>query len=46
MKKKDMLPALFFVFSRKNCGIFSNLVEACLNSPEEQAEVEKIINYN
>lgn len=43
LSRKKLVPALFFVFSRKKCEQFAGYVEKCLNTPEEQIEVSKIL---
>jgi superfamily II RNA helicase len=43
LKQKKLLPALFFVFSRKKCEEYAHSVEVCLNNKKEQSKVEKII---
>ncbi len=43
LKNKRKLPALFFIFSRKKCEQYANEIACYFNTPQEQAEVEKII---
>jgi len=44
LKNKRKLPALFFIFSRKKCEQYANEIECYFNTPQEQIEVEKIID--
>jgi superfamily II RNA helicase len=44
LKEKEMIPALFFTLSRKKCDMFANQIEHTLNTTQEAAQVEKIIN--
>ena len=44
LKNQKKLPALFFIFSRKKCEDYAKKVTYTLNSPEEQLQVEKIID--
>lgn len=41
---KKLLPALFFVFSRNKCEQYAYGINKCLNTPQEQSEVERIID--
>ena len=43
LKNHNLLPCLFFIFSRKKCFTYAKSVTISLNTPEEQAKVEKII---
>jgi antiviral helicase SKI2 len=43
---KDMLPALFFVMSRKNCEIYASKVEGSLIDPSDSAKVKNIIDFH
>jgi superfamily II RNA helicase len=43
---KDMLPALFFVMSRKNCEIYASKVAGSLIDPSDSATVKHIINFH
>jgi len=43
LRNKKLLPALFFVFSRKQCEEYAHTVEMCFNTVPEQTRVEKII---
>lgn len=44
LKKKNLLPCIFFVFSRKKCEQYATETDFCFNTKEEQSEVENIIN--
>ncbi len=46
LQKKKLLPALFFIFSRKQCEEYAHCVELCFNTKQEQTRVEKLINNN
>lgn len=46
LETKKLLPALFFVFSRNKCEQYAYGVQQCLNTVQEQAEVERIIDRN
>jgi len=43
LKKKEMCPVLFFVFSRKQCEVLAHSVNQTLNTVQEQQTVEKIV---
>lgn len=43
---KELLPALFFSFSRKNCENFANKVQGSLITPSEAASVKHIIDFH
>lgn len=43
---QDMLPALFFVMSRKNCEIYASKVGGSLIDPSDSATVKHIINFH
>ena len=43
--EKDMLPAIYFTFSRKKCDEqMEKCAEMCLVTPKEQAEIKRIID--
>ena len=44
LQKKNKLPALFFIFSRKRCEEYAHKIQVSLNTPSEQNQVEKIID--
>lgn len=44
--EKDLLPAIFFTFSRNKCLEYSRLIHKVLIEHTEQAEIEKIFNLN
>ena len=44
LQTKKLFPALYFIFSRKQCDKFASKVNIILNSPLEQNLVEKIVN--
>ena len=45
LHEKDMLPAIYFTFSRKKCDEqMEKCAELCLVSPKEQEEIRKIID--
>ncbi len=44
MVEKDMLQAIFFSFSRKNCELYAKMISQSLISYEERAEVHNIFN--
>ena len=44
--EKDLLPALFFVFSRKDCERFAKKVEATLIDSSDVASVKHIISFH
>jgi superfamily II RNA helicase len=43
---QDMLPALFFVMSRKNCEIYAAKVAGSLIDPSDSAKVKHIIDFH
>lgn len=46
LKKKDMLPCLFFIFSRKNIEYLSSNINQIFNTKVEQSTVHKLVhNY-
>ena len=45
MQEKDLFPALFFVFSRKNCEKFADMFERSLITGKEQTECLKLYDY-
>ena len=46
LHEKELLPALFFVFSRKSCEAFANKVQGTLLTPTEAASVKHIIDFH
>lgn len=44
--KEDMLPALFFVMSRKNCEIYASKVAGSLIDPSDSAKVKHVIDFH
>jgi superfamily II RNA helicase len=46
LKKKNLLPCLFFVFSRKKCLTLAKCIEQSLITSQEITEIKKIINWN
>ena len=45
LHEKDMLPAIYFTFSRKKCDEqMEKCAELCLVSPKEQAQIREIID--
>jgi len=46
LEKKELLPALFFVLSRKDCEKYAQKVESSLITSSEKAEVIHIWNYH
>jgi superfamily II RNA helicase len=44
MKEKDLLQAIFFAFSRKNCERYAKMISQDLITYQERAEIEKIFN--
>ena len=44
--EKEMLPCLFFVFSRKNCEIYASKVAGSLIDPSDSAKVKHIIDFH
>jgi superfamily II RNA helicase len=45
LKDQEMLPAIFFVFSRNKCEQYAEMLHHTLNSELEQHEAEKTIDY-
>ena len=45
MEEKDLFPALYFVFSRKNCEKFADMFERSLITGKEQTECLKLYDY-
>lgn len=45
LEKKDLVPAIFFVFSRKKCELYAKYIEKNMNDHEEYAAIKKIVNY-
>lgn len=43
---QDMLPCLFFVFSRKNCELYASKVAGSLIDPSDSAKVKHIIDFH
>jgi len=46
LDEKELLPALFFVFSRKDCERYANLVEHTLISSSDTASVRHILDFH
>jgi superfamily II RNA helicase len=46
LKEKDLLPALFFVFSRKECERYADKVVGSLITTSENADVKHIISFH
>jgi hypothetical protein len=44
--EKEMLPCLFFVFSRKNCELYAAKVAGSLIDPSDSAKVKHIIDFH
>ena len=44
--EKDMLPAMFLVFSRKNCELYASKVSGSLIDPSDAAKVKHIIDFH
>lgn len=44
MKKKDLLQAIFFSFSRKNCEKYAKRISTQLVTPEESIEISKLFS--
>ena len=44
--EKEMLPCLFFVFSRKNCELYASKVAGSLIDPSDSAKVKHIIDFH
>jgi superfamily II RNA helicase len=45
LEEKDLFPALFFVFSRKNCEKFADMFERSLITGKEQTECLKLYDF-
>ena len=45
MEEKELLPAIFFVFSRKKCESYAKNVIKNLNNHEEYGAIKKIVNH-
>jgi len=45
LRDQEMLPAIFFVFSRNKCEQYAEMLHHTLNSELEQHEAEKTIDY-
>lgn len=43
---QDMLPCLFFVFSRKNCELYASKVSGSLIDPSDSSKVKHIIDFH
>jgi superfamily II RNA helicase len=43
---QEMLPCLFFVFSRKNCELYASKVSGSLIDPSDSAKVKHIIDFH
>lgn len=46
LQKKNMLPALFFVLSRKRCLKLANCIEHSLITPNEITQIKNIVHYH
>ena len=46
LQKKELLPALFFVLSRKKCEAYAQKVEHCLLDTSDTAAVKHIIHFH
>jgi len=46
LEKKELLPALFFVLSRKQCEAYAKKLETTLLTPAEIASVKHIISFH
>jgi len=46
LAEKELLPALFFSFSRKGCETFASKVQGSLITPSEAASVKHIIDFH
>ena len=46
LETKELLPALFFVFSRKDCERYADLVEHTLISSSDTASVKHILDFH
>tara|TARA_B100000795_G_scaffold268692_1_gene256227 strand:+ start:58 stop:2355 length:2298 start_codon:yes stop_codon:yes gene_type:complete len=45
LRTRNLVPALFFIFSRKECEKLALSIQKSLTTPEEQGEIDKIFNY-
>ena len=45
LRSRNLVPALFFIFSRKECEKMARSLQKSLTTSEEQAEIDKIFNY-
>ena len=46
LQEKDMLPSIFFTFSRDKCTEYAKLIHKVLIDHEERSEIEKIFDIN
>lgn len=46
LNKKNLLQCIFFVFSRKNCEKYANLVSTEVTNKEERTKISKIFNIH
>lgn len=46
LKEKDLLPALFFLFSRKECERYAEQIEGTLLSSDQTASVKHMIGFH
>lgn len=46
LQRKDMLPALFFVLSRKRCLKLANCIEHSLVTQQEITQIKNIVHYH
>jgi superfamily II RNA helicase len=46
LKEKELLPALFFIFSRKDCERYAKIIEEPLIDSSDAANVKHIINHH
>ncbi len=46
LKNKDLLPALFFIFSRKDCEKYAKAIEGSLIDSSDSAAVKHIIDFH
>jgi superfamily II RNA helicase len=46
LEEKELLPALFFVFSRKSCEVFAKKVEGSLLTSSDSAAVKHILDFH
>ena len=45
LRSRNLVPALFFIFSRKECEKMAKSLHKSLTTAEEQAEIDNIFNY-